>query len=176
MDSQLNNSQTNCVRVQHIVKDVGMGEKVARHFDNILDQVSTRVGQFAHVLILKNAKPHQPNEKDTIGFLQLKDQSRHRELAFLLKDYCFHGKYLDVQLASFNFPSIDDDYLIRPVNCRYCNYYLEDLHQHEQQVMNEALEAAKLKISVSATCMAAITTNLPVTKHVESTTSTTSST
>ena len=145
--TEQSNVEENCVRVQHIVKDVGTGEKLARHFDNILEQISSRVGQFSYVYIFKEAKEAQNNERDTIGFLQLKDFSKHRDLAFLLKDYCFHGKCLDTQLAYFRFGSIDDDYVFRPVDCRHCNYYLVDLEKHENQLMREALESAKQKIT-----------------------------
>ena len=140
------NGQLNCVRVQHIVKHVGYGEKVARHFDNVLEQISTRVGPFTYVTIFKTAKVDKPDERDTIGFIQLKNPHNHRELAFMLKEYCFHGKCLDAQLASFEFQSIDDEYKPRPVDCRHCNYYLKDLAVWEASLMKTALRTARKDI------------------------------
>ena len=152
VDEQSNDGSVNCVRVQHISKNVGAGEKVARHFDNILNQISKRVGPYAYVSIFKSAKLKQPNESDTIGFIQLKNPDKHRELAFLLKEYSFHGKCLDTQLAYFEFHGIDDDYMPRPVDCRHCNYYSEDLKKWEDDLMQRALEQARKSIIIKPRC------------------------
>ena len=118
--AQATTKQPNCVRVSHIIKNVGR-ENVARHIDYLLDQAASTIGPVAYCYIYKHANTENENENDTLGHIMLKNPQYHKQLAFMLNGFNFHGKTLLAALSYHHFSSIDDDYYPRPVQ-RECNY------------------------------------------------------
>ena len=152
MNSKLNDDikekTPNCVRLCNIKKNVDRYNNMQRHLDNVLYQISKFVGEFNYVFIYRCARAEKPHETDTIGHLQLKDNTKHRELAYRLNEYPFHGYKLVASIAYHHFASIDDEYYIRPVNCTECNDYSRWFRRHEEQVIEDAIEAKMKSIQV----------------------------
>ena len=121
MEDKVNND-FNCVRVSYIPIFNDMPD----HFDNILTQISYKLGPFNRVRLLEHPKvEHNSNDKDTIGFLELKDKSRHNELIFMLDVYMFHGRRLKAIHAYFHFNDLRR-YISCEISCKHCNCYTDE--------------------------------------------------
>jgi hypothetical protein len=128
--------EPNCIKVSHLLKFNNVG----RHLDNILIQISKRVGPIARVMIFQHGKKQpDPSDNDTVGFIQLQDHTKHMELAYLLNNYNFHGKSLKAKLANFRFDNIDDNYYPREVECPQCANYTNHLQVYEENVKSLAI-------------------------------------
>ena len=133
----------NSVRLTNITKKMSGNENVMRLLDIIFKQLEARVGKFARVIILEEAK-RVFEEEDTIGFLQLINQAEHRNLAFYLDGYYFHGRTIGARLALLQHHGhIGNLYTCAPGVCDDCENYTVTLNEYEEELRNNAIRRAR---------------------------------
>ena len=138
----------NSVRLTNITKKMPGNENVMRHLDIIFKQLEARVGKFAKVLIFEEAK-RGVEEEDTIGFLQLVNQAEHRNLAFYLDGYYFHGRTIGARLALLQHHGhIGNLYTCAPGVCDDCENYTLTFNEYEEELRNSAIRRAREAIQV----------------------------
>ena len=80
--------------------------------------------------------------------MQLKDHTQHRNLAFYLDGFDFHGKTLAAQLANFDFAYIEDLYTPSPIECSECEHYLKHLDDYLLAIQVNAVENAIKNVNI----------------------------
>ena len=141
--------QFNCVRVSHIIKNVGR-ENVVRHIDDLLIQAKEIIGEVAYCYIYRNAQSNNDDNIDTLGHIMLKNPQNHKQLAFMLNGFNFHGRNLLAALSYHYFSSIDDDYYPRPLKhvCNYCNRFEDFVVQKENKIKQDAIDRSIRNVHV----------------------------
>ena len=138
----------NSVRLSNIMKIMPNNDNVMRHLDIIFKQLEECVGLFARVIIFEEAK-RGIIEDDTIGFVQLVNQAEHRNLAFYLNGYQFHGRVIGARLAYLqHYGHIGNLYTSSPGNCNECEKYLIFLNEYEEDLQRSAIQRARDSIQI----------------------------
>jgi hypothetical protein len=137
--------QSNCVKVSHILKI----DNVNRHVDTILHQIIKRVGNIKRCIIFQHARtPPNTQDQDTVGFIQLVNENKLAELAYMVNNYDFHGKYLKAQLVQFRFDSMDEEYLPKTTKCGQCEAYTQQLAVYEHNLKMRAIQGEISKFTI----------------------------
>ncbi len=120
-----------------------------RHMDTILHQIVKRVGSIKRCIIFQHARtPPNIQDQDTVGFIQLENENKLAELAYMLNNHDFHGKYLKAQLFQFRFDSMDDEYLPKTTKCGRCESYTQQLAVYEHNLKMLAIQVEIRKFTI----------------------------
>ena len=131
------------------MKNVGR-ETVVRHIDYLLQQAQCIIGEVAYCYIYKSAKSNSDDETDTLGHVMLKNPKNHKQLAFMLNGFNFHGRKLLAALSYHYFSSIDDEYVPRPIkqSCGSCNKFENFVMDKEDRIKQEAIDRSIQNVHV----------------------------
>ena len=125
-------------------------ENVVRHIDFLLAQAECIIGKVAYCHIYKFAKSNGNQNIDTLGHIMLENHRNHKQLAFMLNGFNFHGQNLLAVLCHHRFSSIDDEYIPIPIKqkCSYCNKFEQFVVEKVENIKQEAIQNSIQKVSV----------------------------
>jgi hypothetical protein len=83
--------------------------------------------------------PPRADDDDTMGFVQLEDDSKLPMLMYMLHDYKFHGKYLKAEMAYFRFNYMEE-YTLIILTCPECKKYGHWLRARERELREMAIQ------------------------------------
>ena len=77
------------------------------------------------------------------------DQREHRNLAFYLQGYHFHGREIGARLANLqHYGHIGNLYTCSPGECEECEKYTVNLQEYEEDLQRRAIQRAREAIQI----------------------------
>ena len=123
-------NEYNCVRITKLK----LIENLDGHLDNILHQIIHRTGNIQKLIILD---PERLTDNDTVCYIQPVDQNQIKTLVYLLHDWNFHGKFLNVTPSSYKIKIFSTIHHPHPTPCLSCSTYNHELEKREYKLLKK---------------------------------------
>ena len=123
-------NEYNCVRITKL-KFI---ENLDGHLDNILHRIIHRTGNIQKLIILDQERL---TDNDTVCYIQPVDQNQIKTLVYLLHDWNFHGKFLNVTPSNYKIKIFSTIHHPHPTPCLSCSTYNHELEKREYKLLKK---------------------------------------